>query len=78
MAVVEKAISYGLEGALATEVKAALYALNGARPIAANFIVGLGGKDVKPVELCEAARRTLSLESQLQAPAHPIWLSNEI
>ncbi|WP_448384659.1 transketolase C-terminal domain-containing protein [Desulfosoma sp.] len=78
LAVVEKAISYGLEGALATEVKAALYGLNGARPIGANFIVGLGGKDVKPVDLCEAARRTLSLASLQEAPAHPIWLSNEI
>jgi pyruvate/2-oxoacid:ferredoxin oxidoreductase alpha subunit len=78
MAVLEKAVSYGHEGALASEVKAALYGLNGGQPLAANFILGLGGKDVKPADVCEAARRTLSFSGPEEVPDSPIWLSNEI
>ncbi|MEJ5347400.1 MAG: transketolase C-terminal domain-containing protein [Desulfosoma sp.] len=78
LAVVEKAISYGLEGALATEIKAALYGLNGRQPITAGYIVGLGGKDVKPLDLCEIARQTLSFGSHEEVPEHSIWFSNEI
>ncbi len=59
-AVLEKAISYGYEGALATELKAALFSHNGRhQPTVCNFILGLGGKDVKPQDLLEAARETL-------------------
>lgn len=78
MAVVEKAVSYGYEGALASEVKAALYGLNGAQPLAANFILGLGGKDVKPADVCEAARRALAFSGPDEVPDRPIWLSNEV
>ena len=59
VAVVEKAISYGYEGALATEVKAALYGANGRRPAVFNYITGLGGKDVKPADLLDPGRETL-------------------
>lgn len=78
LAVVEKAISYGLEGAVATEIKAALYGLNGRQPIAVNYIVGLGGKDVKPTDLCEIARQTLTYSDHEEAPKHSVWFSNEI
>ncbi|ROR01953.1 transketolase C-terminal domain-containing protein [Desulfosoma caldarium] len=78
LAVVEKAISYGLEGALATEIKAALYGLNDRQPIVANYIVGLGGKDVKPSDLCDIARQALTFGRHEDAPSHAIWFSNEI
>jgi pyruvate/2-oxoacid:ferredoxin oxidoreductase alpha subunit len=58
ISVVEKAISYGYEGALATELKAALFSSDGHRPAIFNYIVGLGGKDVKPADLLEAAHET--------------------
>ncbi len=49
---VEKAISYGNETPLATEAKAALYSLESpSLPSLWSWVVGLGGKDVKPSDL---------------------------
>jgi pyruvate ferredoxin oxidoreductase alpha subunit len=48
LAVVDRAVSYGYEGTLAIDVKAALYASK----IAVNsFIAGLGGRDITPKDL---------------------------
>jgi len=44
IAVVDKDISLGFEGALFTDVKAALYA-SGERPLVKGYIAGLGGRD---------------------------------
>lgn len=77
VAVVEKAISYGYEGALATELKAALYSRNGHRPLLRNYIVGLGGKDVKPADLLEAARDTLQGLETGTLRDRPLWLGRE-
>jgi pyruvate/2-oxoacid:ferredoxin oxidoreductase alpha subunit len=74
IAVVEKAISYGYEGALATELKAALYSLNGHRPSLSNFIVGLGGKDVKPSDLEEAYKDALEASRSGAVQERPRWL----
>jgi pyruvate/2-oxoacid:ferredoxin oxidoreductase alpha subunit len=74
IAVVEKAISYGYEGALASELKAALFSHNGHRPTVFNYIVGLGGKDVKPADLLEAAHETGAAAEQGMRQQHPRWL----
>ncbi len=78
IAVVEKAISYGYEGAVATELKAALYSLNAHRPMICNFIVGLGGKDVKPSDLLVAAQETLQAVEQGAQPEYPRWLGDGV
>ncbi|MCE5241602.1 MAG: pyruvate ferredoxin oxidoreductase [Desulfobacteraceae bacterium] len=74
IAVVEKAISYGYEGALATELKAALYCCDGHRPTVFNYITGLGGKDVKPTDLLQAARELLQGIETGAAQKHPTWI----
>jgi pyruvate ferredoxin oxidoreductase alpha subunit len=51
----EKGISYGYEGALCSDLKAALYGTDIRIPIH-NYVVGLGGRDVKARELAEAVR----------------------
>ncbi len=71
--VMEKAISYGYEGALATELKAALFSFNGNRPGVYNFIFGLGGKDVKPADLVESVRESLDLGEKGIPHEHPRW-----
>lgn len=43
--VIDRDISFGFEGALGTEVRAAM-SLAGAVPPAVNFIAGLGGRDI--------------------------------
>ncbi len=78
VAVIEKAISYGYEGALATELKAALFSHNGNRPHMHNYIVGLGGKDVKPTDLLEAAQETIQAAQSGQQQGQPRWLGREI
>lgn len=77
-AVVEKAISYGYEGALATELKAAIFSADGHRPSIFNYIVGLGGKDVKPAELADAARSTLEAARKGLRQPRPEWLGSGV
>jgi pyruvate/2-oxoacid:ferredoxin oxidoreductase alpha subunit len=57
--VFEKDISYGYEGALSADIKAALYGTGIQTPIH-NFIAGLGGRDVKADELVEAVLSSLA------------------
>jgi len=79
IAVLEKGISYGYEGALATELKAALFSHNGHhRPLVTNFIVGLGGKDVKPRDLLEAAHETLKQADSGLRQSKPRWYGHGI
>jgi pyruvate/2-oxoacid:ferredoxin oxidoreductase alpha subunit len=54
----DKNISYGLEGATCSEIKSALYG-SSARAIIRNFIVGLGGRDVKAREMADAVSKSL-------------------
>jgi pyruvate/2-oxoacid:ferredoxin oxidoreductase alpha subunit len=72
--VFDKNISYGSEGATCSEIKAALYG-NGAGAAIRNFIVGLGGRDVKARELAEAVRKALaSLEEGPLNIEYPEWI----
>ena len=67
--VFEKALSYGYEGALCSDVKAALYAQNGSRekrPFVHNYILGLGGREIKTLELYEALHRSCTGGSKAQ------------
>jgi pyruvate/2-oxoacid:ferredoxin oxidoreductase alpha subunit len=73
-AVIEKAISYGYQGALMTELKACLYGENGGRPVLSNFIVGLGGKDVSGADLLRAARESIAAAESGMAPDKPQWI----
>ena len=57
--VFEKDISYGYEGALCADIKAALYGTGIQAPVH-NYIAGLGGRDVKAQELADAVRSSLS------------------
>jgi pyruvate/2-oxoacid:ferredoxin oxidoreductase alpha subunit len=57
--VFEKNISYGYEGALCADIKAALYGAGIQTPVH-NYIAGLGGRDVKASELAEATRSSLA------------------
>jgi pyruvate/2-oxoacid:ferredoxin oxidoreductase alpha subunit len=59
VAVFEKDISYGYAGALATDIKGALYdAL--LRPKFSSFVAGLGGRDVAPETLASTATAAIT------------------
>ncbi len=57
--VVEKALSYGYEGALASDLKSALYehlAGTGTLPSVQNFIAGIGGREIHTNDLTQILR----------------------
>jgi pyruvate/2-oxoacid:ferredoxin oxidoreductase alpha subunit len=56
--VIDRNISFGMEGALFTELKSALYHLE-EKPLVLGFIAGLGGRDVRIRDLTRAARKAL-------------------
>ncbi len=55
--VYEKALSYGNQGALFGDIKAALYPCR-QRPWVSNFIVGLGGREIDTGELLGSLKRS--------------------
>ncbi len=71
--VFEKALSYGYEGALMSDLKAALYdhlAGTGYLPPVQNFIVGIGGRDIRTEELT----KTLRAATQARVAEEPVWI----
>ena len=74
VAVFDKNISYGSEGATCSEIKAALYGSK-TNAVIRNFIVGLGGRDVKARELADAVRNTLpAIGSGVLNAENPEWI----
>jgi pyruvate ferredoxin oxidoreductase alpha subunit len=72
--VFDKNISYGLEGATCSEIKSALYG-SSVNAVIRNFIVGLGGRDVKARELAAAVNKSLlSLNEGGLNQEYPEWL----
>ena len=72
--VFDKNISYGLEGATCSEIKSALYG-GSVDAVIRNFIVGLGGRDVKARELAEAVNKSLaSLKEGELNREYPEWI----
>lgn len=72
--VFDKNISYGSEGATCSEIKSALYG-SGVNAIIRNFIVGLGGRDVKARELADAVNKSLlSLKEDVLSSEYPEWI----
>jgi pyruvate/2-oxoacid:ferredoxin oxidoreductase alpha subunit len=74
VAVFDKNISYGSEGATCSEIKSALYGSK-TKAVIRNFIVGLGGRDVKARELADAVRNALpSMKSGDLNTEYPEWI----
>ncbi|MBM3119232.1 MAG: pyruvate ferredoxin oxidoreductase [Chloroflexi bacterium] len=72
--VFDKNISYGSEGATCSEIKSALYG-SSVKAVIRNFIVGLGGRDVKARELADAVRKSLPLlETGILNTEYPEWV----
>jgi pyruvate ferredoxin oxidoreductase alpha subunit len=68
----DKNISYGAEGATCSEIKTALYG-SGAKAVVKNFIVGLGGRDVKAKDLVIAVKQSIRTDASIEPD--PEWLS---
>ncbi len=70
----EKSISYGYEGGLCSDMKAAFYGTEINAPIH-NYIAGLGGRDVKARELAAAAKDSLAGFNQGMTEPKTTWLN---
>ena len=57
--VFEKDISYGYRGALASDLKAALFD-RCLQPKFSSYVAGLGGRDVRPEQLAHAAKNGIT------------------
>jgi len=74
--VFDRNISYGLEGAACSEIKSALYG-SGVNAVVRNFIVGLGGRDVKARDMVQAVNKSLSsLEEGVLNSEYAEWICN--
>ncbi len=72
--VFDKNISYGIEGATCSEIKSALYG-SPAKAVIRNFIVGLGGRDIKARELADAVSKSMvSLKEGVINKEYPEWI----
>lgn len=72
--VFEKDISYGYEGALCTDLKAAFYGTAINVPIR-SYVAGLGGRDVSAREIFEAIKTSLGTAAAEDEERKPIWLN---
>jgi pyruvate/2-oxoacid:ferredoxin oxidoreductase alpha subunit len=70
----EKDISYGYEGALCSDMKAALYG-SAVQPPIHNYICGLGGRDVKAGEIADAVKSSLATIDGGNLQPQTIWLN---
>ncbi|MFO7559886.1 MAG: pyruvate ferredoxin oxidoreductase [Desulfobacterales bacterium] len=69
--VFEKALSYGNQGALFADVKAALYNSEN-RPFVHNYILGLGGREIKTQDLLTSFRASCSDDQNIGD--EPQWI----
>ncbi len=74
IAIFEKCISYGYEGGIASDLKAAFYGTDITAPIH-DHISGLGGRDVKTRELVGAARAAYASVEAGDRDNKTIWLN---
>src|SRR5271157_162921 len=73
LATIDRHISFGMEGFLASETKAALF--NRAdRPPLAGFIAGLGGRDVTAETIEKIAKKSLKYATDGKVENDPIWV----
>ena len=69
--VFEKALSYGNQGPLFADIKAALYT-SPERPLIQNFILGLGGREIKTRHLYDAVKATCEATDNIDDT--PRWI----
>jgi pyruvate ferredoxin oxidoreductase alpha subunit len=71
VAVIDRSVSYGLCGGLASEVRSALYDSGNGRPPVFGFVAGLGGQDVVPADIEHMVDQACSLNCP---PQEDMWI----
>jgi pyruvate ferredoxin oxidoreductase alpha subunit len=73
IATIDRHISFGMEGFLASEVKASLFNQKG-RPLTGGFIAGLGGRDVSSETIEKIAKKSLKAMSAGKIERETEWV----
>jgi len=73
IATIDRHISFGLEGFLASEIKASLYHMKD-KPLLAGFIAGLGGRDVTFKTIEGIAKKSLKWMRAGRVEEETIWV----
>ncbi|MEM2816747.1 MAG: transketolase C-terminal domain-containing protein [Candidatus Bathyarchaeia archaeon] len=73
IATIDRHISFGMEGFLASEIKASLYHMED-RPLLAGFIAGLGGRDVTFKTIEEIAKKSLKWMKTGRIEKETVWV----
>lgn len=71
--VFDKALSYGFEGPIASDLKAALWGVE-RTPVVYGAVCGLGGRDVTPAALAAAARSAIADRDAGMTDREPDWI----
>jgi pyruvate ferredoxin oxidoreductase alpha subunit len=72
--VIEKALSYGNEGALFGDIKAALYPCE-KKPFVHNYIIGLGGREIKQADLYDSIKASCTASENFEDVSRWIGLN---
>ncbi len=72
--VFEKCLSYGYEGGVTSDLKAALYGSGITAPVI-DFIAGLGGRDVKTADILGASREALARYYAGDCTNRTVWVN---
>lgn len=76
--VYEKALSYGNQGALFGDIKAALYPSD-KRPVVENYIIGLGGREIRTEELYDTLKRSCrNIDQKSGISDTPRWVGLQV
>lgn len=70
--VFEKALSYGYQGPVCSDIKSALYSNGNHRPFVLNYILGLGGREIVTKDLYDALK--LSCTTAPESPDELRWI----
>ncbi|MEM1588914.1 MAG: transketolase C-terminal domain-containing protein [Candidatus Bathyarchaeia archaeon] len=73
IATIDRHISFGMEGFLATEVKASIYHTKD-KPLVAGFIAGLGGRDVTFKTIEDIAKKALKWLEKGRVEEETVWV----
>ncbi|MEM3874747.1 MAG: transketolase C-terminal domain-containing protein [Candidatus Bathyarchaeia archaeon] len=73
IATIDRHISFGMEGFLASEIKASLYHMED-KPLLAGFIAGLGGRDVTFRTIEEIAKKSLKWMKMGRVEKETVWV----
>ena len=77
VAVFDKSLSYGYQGPICVDLKAALYA-ESRRPAVHGYVAGLGGRDVKARELVEAVKQSIADRNRGLIDKETGWINCQI